>query len=222
MSPSKVYAAISQVQAEIEKLGIAKEREVTDGPRFVFRGIDDVLNSFSGPMSKAKLICVPKYHDMVIDVRATAGGKANYNVKLQGTFTMLSLEDGSSVEVGPIYGEANDTSDKATAKAQSIALRQAYLQFFVVPLGASMDPEADGEQAGDTEPAPDKAPAKPTARAAEGEAQQPAGSELGSGQKKILGAKLKAKGITEGEMASKFGAVSTANFNKAMDWIGAQ
>lgn len=212
-----VYLAIKKVRHDINALGIEKDSEASGGGiKFKFRGIDATLDSFSGPMEKAGLLMIPTYSDDVITERKTSGGGITFNVKVRGSYKLLSLNDGSEYQIGDFFGEANDTQDKAYAKAQSIALRQAYLQTFVVPLGADADPENNPDhQESDRQ---DGAQAK--AEAPKARSSTPTqGAELGENQERILGVKLKSKGMERAYLDKNFGKVTTANFNEAVAWI---
>ena len=50
----KVYTAINQVQEELSKMGIAKDRK-GEGINYKFRGIDDIYNVLAGLLAKYKL-----------------------------------------------------------------------------------------------------------------------------------------------------------------------
>lgn len=193
-----IFKALSQVRAAINKAGIAKDNEVTDGVAFKFRGIDSVMNEFSGPMSVAGMMILPSYSDPVVTERDTKRGKT-FNTVVRGSFRAISTEDGSGLELGSFYGEANDTQDKSMAKAQSIALRQAYLQTFVVPLGPEMDPENtlhdDPAERQDAAPQASKQPRSKS----EGQEPQPAPaqSDLTVAQIRMVTKKLADKGLSE-------------------------
>lgn len=165
-----ILEGLKESRKDADREGIPKNREVTEGVRFRFRGIDDVMNVFSGIFAEHDVMVVPAYSNAVYETRMTTGDKPkpNYNVKIEGTFTLLSLNDGSALIVGPVIGEANDTGDKASAKAQSISFRQAMLLAFTMPLGPKMDPEADPEQQ-DAEPQ-----SKPSVGAPQAKGQKPA------------------------------------------------
>lgn len=211
-----VFVAIKKVRHDINLLGIEKDSEASGGGiKFKFRGIDATLDTFSGPMDRAGLLVIPTYSDPVVTERATNGGGRTYNVVVMGSYKLLSLNDGSEYAIGDFYGEANDTQDKAFAKAQSIALRQAYLQTFVVPLGADSDPENSQQE----EPTrQDGVETKQQAPQQRGNAPAQGGA-LGGNQERILIAKLKTKGMDRAYFDEKFGAVDAGNFNKAVDWI---
>lgn len=224
-----VFTALAQVRDDINKLGVAKDTEAKgDGIRFLFRGIDAVLNGFSGPMVRAGLMIIPTYSCMEITQRTTGTGKANHHASIMGSYRAISTVDGSEFQMGDFFGEANDTQDKAIAKAQSIALRQAYLQTFVVPLGAEYDPEISIDPDGDGGIEADDTPQAPKlARNVEGEhipkGAKVVGSEdqtLESGQLRVLTTKLRSKGLSVPLAEKQFGKPFTKrNINDVMDWV---
>jgi hypothetical protein len=224
-----IYGALDMVRAEIDRLGIAKTREVTEGVRFKFRGIDDVMNVFSGLLNAAKVLPCPGYANRQVTERVTAGGKPNYNTSCECMIAFISLVDGSRIDVGPFYGEANDTADKSTAKAQSIAYRQGMLTTFVVPLGPAMDPEADVEQQGDS-PVVDKAikdvkagkPVKASKAQQQAKAELPEpGISVPENVRKVLLAKAHAAGLeTETQLLAVHPAINMANLNDVLADLG--
>ena len=146
----QVYAAISRVMADIGTSGIAKDRRNQE-QKFNFRGIDDALRAFSPLLVKHGLIVAPSYADKVIEARQTKSGGTTYNISLSGTFTFISIHDGSQCVIGPFFGEANDGQDKAVSKATSVAERNMFYLTFVVPHEAAIggDPDESGEDSGD-------------------------------------------------------------------------
>ena len=194
-----IFKALSEVRTTINKAGIAKDKEVSDGVAFKFRGIDSVMNEFSGPMSVAGMMILPSYSDPVVTERDTKRGKT-FNTVVRGSFRAISTVDGSSLELGSFYGEANDTQDKSMAKAQSIALRQAYLQTFVVPLGPEMDPENTlHDEPAERQDAAPQASKQPRSKS-EGQAPQETSPPLGGltvPQVRMVTKKLADKGLGE-------------------------
>lgn len=212
-----VFIAIAEVREVINAIGLDKASEASGGGiTFKFRGIDAVLNTFSGPMAKAGLVIVPSYSDLQVSTRKTRNGET-FNSTVLGRYVLVSTRDGSTFPMGSFYGEANDTQDKSIAKAQSIALRQAYLQTFVVPLGAEYDPEASQEE----EPAPAPAQQERAQSRSEAKSGQVA-DKLTAAQERILQQKLKNAGVNMDELTTAVGAVDSTNYNKAMDWIRTQ
>ena len=221
----KIFEGLDLVRQSIDKLGIAKQREVTEGVKFKFRGIDDVMDVFSGLLMAAKVLPVPHYTSRIVTERVTAGGKANYNTMVEGTIEFVSLIDGSNLIAGPFFGEANDTADKSTAKAQSIAYRQGMLTTFVVPLGPSADPEADEEQ--QLEGAADAKPAKPAkaAKAASKPVAHPVGEDgihlPSESMKRVLLTKAAAAGLeTEAMLLAVHPSITPDNINTVLADLG--
>ncbi len=213
-----IFTGLDAIKQKINKLGISKAREVTDGVRFKFRGIDDVMDVFSGPMAEAKVMVCPSYANLVVDVRQTKAGSPNYNVKVEGTLQFISLIDGSSVVAGPFYGEANDTADKAAAKAQSIAYRQGFLLTFTAPLGPEMDTEYGDQDAADT-----TKPAKPSksqkvVKNVQAEPPKPetSGAELTESQLNILARKRDMAGITDAALKAMHPSIHGGNINQVL------
>lgn len=141
---SKVYGIIAAITGELAKSGIAKSRRNTQ-QGFDYRGIDDVYNALAPLMSKHGLVIVPHVTDRTATERTTAKGGTLFHTVLTVTFDFIAAEDGSSVTVGPVLGEAMDSGDKATNKAMSVAYKYAAFQVFCIPLEAA-DPDADTHQ----------------------------------------------------------------------------
>lgn len=137
----KVYAAISNVSSEL-LTGIAKDG-VNQMQRFNFRGIDSVYNALAPALVKHKLIIAPRIVHREVTERATKNGGALFYVVVKAEFDFISTEDGS-IYTATNYGEAMDSSDKATNKAMSIAYKYAAFQTFCIPTeDTSHDPEAE-------------------------------------------------------------------------------
>lgn len=221
-----VYASIAAVQTAINAVGISKGRTANAGGQYKYRGIDDVLNTFSEPLTHAKLMVLPNCvrHEMG-KVKTKTGEIERAIVEIE--FTFLSLIDGSIHKIGNFIGEGSDSLDKATAKAHAVALRTCLLQTFNCPLGAKYDPEAGDEEgedgAGDT-PQPNKQTKAPIAKSQQ-QGKSVTGevvNELAAGQKRILEAALVRKGLTWEDLAEEFPTINAANFNAVSEHIKAQ
>lgn len=141
----QIHAALLAAMKDIAAKGIGKNKQADQqgGAKYRYRGIDDAMNEMSVVLLHAGITVTPRYSDLQLVERArgAAGdGKATRLVILKGTFT-FEAADGSSV-TAEAYGEAADTMDKATTKAQSVAFRTVLFQQFIVPLMA-MDVEDD-------------------------------------------------------------------------------
>jgi hypothetical protein len=143
----KIHAALVEAMKDIAKTGIAKtSRADLGGAKVNYRGIESAMNEMSGILIRNGISVTPAYSDLTITERAKAeAGKATRFVTVKGSFRFAHMEDGSAVDC-VTYGEAMDSGDKATIKAQSVAFRTALFQQFVVPTMA-IDPEETDEAA---------------------------------------------------------------------------
>jgi hypothetical protein len=158
---AQIQTALLAAMKEIAARGIAKMSSANLGGSTVkYRGIEIAMNEMSVVLIHCGISVTPEYADLQITERAKAeAGKATRFATVKGTFT-FQAEDGSSVRC-VTYGEAMDSGDKATIKAQSVAFRTALFQQFVIPTMA-MDTEIDDE---DTEDDPLPSDAKKAAEA---------------------------------------------------------
>ena len=137
MSAPSVYAAINAITAELSKAGIAKTRnnEVDD---YKYRSIDDVLDRLAPLLAKHRLCVLPMAVERSVTERTDEQDRLLFHVALRVSFTLTSVDDGSSHKV-EAYGEALDGGDKATAKAMSAAYKAAMVQTFCIPVSGSED-----------------------------------------------------------------------------------
>jgi len=138
--PPQVFAAISAVMGIMAKEGISKGRR-NQQQGYNFRGIDDVYAALCGVMAENKLVILPFVQEMQREERQTQkGGLLNYTI-LTVDFTLASAVDGSTTTVRMV-GEAMDSADKSSNKAQSAALKYAALQVFMIPTEGDNDADA--------------------------------------------------------------------------------
>lgn len=217
-----VHAAMLQVGREIGRLGIAKDRDNAQ-QHFKYRGIDDVLDAFNTPLLDAGLLIVPSYTLGNITVRVKDGKESGYIVRVEGTFT-FHAEDGSSRVVGPFPGEAFDSLDKATTKAESVAYRTMMLLTFAVPLGPGYDPEGTGDAE------PEKvSTGQPSGRAPDEDDIDPRmnmegdpGFALGANQMQWMAAQLDAGRKTQDEALRIFRRIDASNAKAVAAWAKGQ
>lgn len=139
---TQIQTALLGAMRAISKIGIGKTSQANTGAaNYRFRGIDAAMNEMSPILVNNGITVTPRYSELTIAERAKDGGKFTRFVTIKGSFT-FAAEDGSSV-TAEAYGEAMDSGDKATIKAQSVAFRTVLFQQFIVPLMA-MDTELDG------------------------------------------------------------------------------
>lgn len=136
-----VYQAIAEVQGELAKVGIAKNRKNTQGAGYNFRGIDDVYAALSPLLSAHKLVVIPRVIQREVIERQSKNGGALFYVTVHAEFDFVSALDGT-VHTAATFGEAMDSSDKATNKAMSAAYKYAAFMTFAIPTDG--DNDADG------------------------------------------------------------------------------
>lgn len=160
-APPHVIRAINEVTAALAGEGISKSR-ANQQQGYKFRGIDEVLNALARLLADHKLVIVPHVRSREMLERTTKDGKgALFNVVIVADYTFVSADDGSQHEVGPFYGEAMDSADKATNKAMSAAYKYMAIQTFCIPTEGDNDadatthevaPSAGGERASPASP----------------------------------------------------------------------
>lgn len=147
---SNIYFALNAAMRDISAKGIAKLGSANLGGATVrFRGIEAAMNEMSPILVNHGITVTARYSELAIQERAKAeAGKATRFATIKGSF-VFAAQDGTFV-VAECYGEAMDSGDKATIKAQSVAFRTALFQQFVVPT-MSMDTELDDDGEGGDE-----------------------------------------------------------------------
>lgn len=131
------------VTRQIAQEGIGKTRDNTQ-QGYKFRGVDEVMNAFAPILAKHGLFIRPRFTEREVAERLTKTGSALFYVTVKGEFDFVD-EKGESVTVGPFYGEAMDSADKATNKAMAVAFKYAMFQTFCVPLEGVTGGDADLE-----------------------------------------------------------------------------
>ena len=136
----KVYAAICAVTEEMSRQGITKSRRNAQ-QGYNFRGIDDVYNTLSPMLAKHKLCILPRVIEHSVVERQTAKGGTLFYTTVKVDFDFVSAEDGSKHTITMI-GEAMDSADKSSNKAQSAAYKYAAFQAFAIPTEGDNDADA--------------------------------------------------------------------------------
>lgn len=142
----KIYKAMLTILESLKELPKDQKTEAGGGLQsYSYRGIDSLLNALHPILVKAKVMILPALvGEPILHYRDTRGLPFRVTITVQYTF--LSLEDGSSVVVGPVLAEGADSTDKSGGKAHSAAFKIAMYQAFAVAVaGGSIDPES-GEQ----------------------------------------------------------------------------
>lgn len=147
-----IYKKIPAVMQDIEAIG--KDRTNSQGAGFSYRGIDDIYNSLHATLAKHKIFTVPQVVEMKREERTSKSG-SNLTYAILTIDFKFYAEDGSFV-TATMVGEAMDSGDKASNKAQSVAHKYALLQVFAIPTKESKDPDSESH---DVEPQQIKEPA---------------------------------------------------------------
>ena len=133
-----IYAAISAV---MDECGAVSKSQRNEQQKFMYRGIDAVMNALQPAMIKHGVFVSPEVLEQTREERTSTGGKALFVSFLTMRYTFYA-KDGSSVQA-VVVGEAMDLADKATNKAMSIAFKYACFQVFCIPTEEMQDPDAD-------------------------------------------------------------------------------
>lgn len=136
-----VYKAINAVQKALSRTGISKDRTNTQGAGYKFRGIDDVYNALAPLLAEHGLCILPRMLERACEERQSKAGGALFYVTVKAEFDFVCADDGSKHTVAT-FGEAMDTSDKATNKAMSAAYKYAAFQAFAIPTEADNDADS--------------------------------------------------------------------------------
>jgi hypothetical protein len=121
-------------------IGIIRKTQLFNGggTRYNFRGIDQVLNAVGPVLRKHGVVIVPEVLTAEYrDVPRKEGGRSH---ECLVTVRYHWVGPAGDEIVATVAGENLDTSDKATSKAQSVALRTCLLQMLAIPTG---DPDPD-------------------------------------------------------------------------------
>lgn len=140
MTTPQVYAAMCAVMEDIGKSGISKDRKNTQ-QGYNFRGIDDVYNELNSLLSKHKLLMLPSVAASEHEERQTQKGGVLIYTRLTVDFKLVSATDGSSDTIRTV-GEAMDSADKSSNKAQSAAYKYAAMMVFCIPTEGDNDADA--------------------------------------------------------------------------------
>ena len=126
---------MSRVAAEIASKGVGKSGTNRE-QNYKYRPVDDVLNVVGPIMAKHGLGLSAVYTDRQAERVPTQKGGVKTIVTLRGIFTYKWKSEESVTET---YGEAMDSSDKATNKAMSMALKYAHIATFNIPVVGADD-----------------------------------------------------------------------------------
>ena len=124
----KIYEAIPAIMDEIGHIGKEKRNQQQG---FMFRGIDQVMNTMKPLLAKHSVFVVPEVTDRQREERTTKSG-SNLIYSILTVRYHFCASDGSEVTATTI-GEGMDSADKASNKAMAIAFKYACFQVFCIP-----------------------------------------------------------------------------------------
>ena len=110
---------------------MGKDQQNTEGGRYYFRGIDDVINALGPAMREVGVLCLPTVEWSERKDTKTTRGKNTRETIARVRYTFYG-PNGDSISA-VTEGESLDSGDKGTAKAFSVAYRIALIQGFVLP-----------------------------------------------------------------------------------------
>ena len=133
-----IFGLMGQAMREIGAVGKNSRNEQQ---KFMYRGIDAVMNALNPVMAKLGLFLCPEVLEQTREERqGRNGGTLLYSImKIRYT---LYAPDGSNVSC-VVIGEGMDSGDKASNKAMSVAFKYAAFQLFCIPTEEMVDPDAE-------------------------------------------------------------------------------
>lgn len=132
-----VVETIIKVMSDVRKVG---KDGVNGSQNYKFRGIDAVMNAVGPQFRQHGLVVFPNVLTREVEHGTTAKGGHMVAVRLRVEYTFIN-QHGSTLK-SIVESEANDTADKATAKAMSVAFRTVLLQVLALPTD-EVDPDAE-------------------------------------------------------------------------------
>lgn len=175
-----VTVALGRVAREVTVL--RKEQQVKHGERFMFRGIDDVMNALGPAFRRHGVLCITTLLEKSHEYVETSKGARMCTTRVTARFTFYG-PGGDAID-GTAPGESFDSGDKSTAKAMSVALRTFLLQAFTLPTDEP-DPDQTIEQLGSVAERQQLPPSRPADRTQPPE-QDPWKTDLDPDEQKTL------------------------------------
>lgn len=123
-----IYEALANVMSDVDHVA---KRDINQHQKFVFRGIDAVVNAVGPMLRRHKVIVVPQVTSVDYDTVQTSTGKPATACRVLVSYIFWG-PDGDCIETS-VIGEAWDAGDKAAPKAMSVAFRTALLQALALP-----------------------------------------------------------------------------------------
>lgn len=123
-----IYQLMPKIMSEI---GAVSKSQKNEAQGYKFRGIDQFLNAAHPVLAKHGVFMVPRVLDSTTTERVLKNGSTALRVESRVSYTFYA-PDGSYVDA-LLVGEGIDSSDKATNKSLSAALKYCLIQVFSIP-----------------------------------------------------------------------------------------
>lgn len=153
-----IFGAMSAIKRGL--IAVSKDRQNAQ-QGYKFRGIDDVFNAMHPLLAEQGVTTLPRVLTTETTERTTKNGSVQFHVRQEIEFTFLA-PDGSALIVGPMAAEALDTSDKASNKCMSFAMKYMLLNTFTIPTDDVSEGDKETPEAGQRAEQPEatKAPSQ--------------------------------------------------------------
>lgn len=128
-----IYEAMLGVMSEI---GAVEKNKKNEMQGYKFRGIDDMLNALHPLLIKYGVFIIPRCKEERSEMKEVTRSNGKAGIDKHVAITMeydFTARDGSKITIGGIPSEGLDSSDKATNKALSAAMKYCLIQTFCVP-----------------------------------------------------------------------------------------
>ena len=151
------------------------------GPaKYQYRSVDDVLEAVHPVFAKHGIVMAPEVIHADYVMGQTANGKAQRQCTMHVRFRFYGPE-GDCIEAVTI-GESLDTSDKASNKAHTAALKVALCQVLLIPYDSQDPDDHQPDRAPADKPKPSTPAKKAAAKPASGKACPVCSEPLGNGE----------------------------------------
>lgn len=140
-APPAPISAAQSIAGVMAAVGHVAKDGVNTQQNFNFRGIDAVMNAVGPALRSVGGFIKPDVEKAVYEHGSTANGKATLEVRLRVRYSWFGTDGGDPI-TSTVVAEATDMSDKATAKAMSVAYRTYLLQILALPT-TEKDPDEE-------------------------------------------------------------------------------
>lgn len=138
-----IHTLLADVMADVTSV---EKKDRNDFHKFMFRGVDAVINEVGPALRKHRVLCLPTLQKLESRDVPTDKGKLSREVTVEVAYTFYGPEGDSLTFTVP--GEAQDTGDKAVSKAMAVAYRTGMIQALNIPTQEA-DPDSQSYTRGE-------------------------------------------------------------------------